>query len=101
MTDKKPSLYPSEHVCFICKTPFNVEQHHIFKASRRPISDREGATVFLCHEHHQGRMGVHSDSRFDAWLKRDCQRRWMEREHATADDFREVFYASYLDEEQS
>lgn len=47
---KKPSLYPIERVCFVCKTPFNVEQHHIFKSSRRPISDREGATVFMENE---------------------------------------------------
>ena len=96
---KKPSLYPAERVCFVCKTPFNIEQHHIFKSSRRPISDREGATVFLCHEHHQGRMGVHSDSDFDQWFRRDCQRRWEEREgiddpeHA---EFIRVFGANYL-----
>jgi hypothetical protein len=96
---KKPSLYPTERVCFICKTPLNVEQHHIFKASRRPISDREGATIFLCHEHHQGRTGVHNDSRFDAWLKRDCQRRWEAREGVDDPDhsgFIQLFGCSYL-----
>lgn len=97
---KKPSLYPdASRGCFICGLPY-VEQHHIYPSSRRPISDREGATVFLCHEHHQGRHGVHSGDRtLDLWLKRDCQRRWMKREHATVDDFRKVFYANYLEEE--
>ena len=95
-SQKKPSLYPDNHECFICRSPY-VELHHIYPSSRRPISDREGATVWLCHLHHQGPHGVHSgDRRFDRWLKADCQRRWMERENATADDFREVFYDNYL-----
>lgn len=96
---KKPSLYPSERVCFLCRTPLNVEQHHIFKASRRPISDREGATILLCHEHHQGHAGVHNNSDFDMWLRADCQRRWEQREgindpeHAA---FRQLFGVNYL-----
>ena len=77
---KKPMLYPDDHVCFICKRPY-VELHHIYPSSRRPISDREGATVFLCHEHHQGVFGVHGgDKSLDRWFKRDCQRRWEKRE---------------------
>lgn len=97
---RKPSLYPDrDYGCFICRSPW-VELHHVYPSSRRAISDREGATVFLCHEHHQGRHGVHSGDRtLDRWLKEDCQRRWMRREGATEDDFRKVFYASYLTDE--
>lgn len=94
---KKPPLYDME-CCLICGSPY-VQWHHVYPSDRRKISDREGCVAPLCREHHQGRTGVHQDRKLDLWLKADCQRRWMEREHATADDFRKVFYASYIDEE--
>ena len=97
---KKPSLYNTRSDgCWLCGNP-NVEEHHILPSSRRPISDREGLTIFLCHLHHQGPMGVHQDKGFDKWLRADAQRRWEEREGITDDpdhnEFRSVFYVSYL-----
>lgn len=84
----------------MCGNP-NVEEHHILPSSRRPISDSEGLTIFLCHEHHQGAMGVHKDKKLDKWLRADAQRRWEEREGITDDPehnrFRSVFYDSYLE----
>lgn len=78
-SSKKPSLYGDVRECFICKSPY-VECHHIYPSSRRPISDREGCTVWLCHEHHQGLMGVHNDHKLQEFFRADCQRRWEERE---------------------
>lgn len=100
---RKPSLYPERFDgCFLCGNP-NVEQHHIYPSSRRPISDREGCTVWLCHEHHQGRHGVHSGDRtLDRWLKADCQRRWEEREgigDPEHRDFIALMGRNYLEEE--
>ena len=94
MSAKKPPLYNMGE-CLVCHSPY-VQWHHVYPSDRRAISDREGCIAPLCREHHQGRTGVHSDRKFDLWLKADCQRRWMEREGATEDDFRDVFYASYL-----
>lgn len=100
----RPSLYPDDRTCFVCGSP-HVEQHHVYKGSRRPISDREGCTVWLCHAHHQNhRVGVHYDREFDDWLRADCQRRWEQREMDEAgigqDEARERFgsrfYESYL-----
>lgn len=97
---KKPSLYNSRSDgCWLCGNP-NVEEHHILPSSRRPISDREGLTIYLCHEHHQGIAGVHKDKSLDRWLRKDAQRRWEEREGVSDDNehnaFRNVFYESYL-----
>lgn len=78
-SSKKPSLYGDTRECFICKSPY-VECHHIYPSSRRPISDREGCTVWLCHEHHQGRRGVHNNHELQVFFRADCQRRWEERE---------------------
>ena len=98
---KKPSLY-NERIdgCWICGNP-NVEEHHIYQSSRRPISDREGCVVYLCHTHHQDpRFGVHHDANLMNFFKKDCQRRWEEREGVSGDSeheaFRGVFYESYL-----
>lgn len=95
MTKKQP-LYDMNR-CLVCGSPY-VQWHHVYPSDRRKISDREGCVAPLCREHHQGRTGVHSDRKFDLWLKADCQRRWMKREHATVDDFRSVFYASYIED---
>ena len=97
---KKPSLYNSrEDGCWLCGNP-NVEEHHILPSSRRPISDREGLTIYLCRNHHQGPMGVHQDKQLDKWLRADAQRRWEQREGLEGkeahDAFRKVFYVSYL-----
>lgn len=98
--DGKPSLYGSAaDGCWLCESTRQVEVHHIYPSSRRPISDREGCTIPLCHYHHQGLGGVHNDKEFDMWLRKDCQRRWEEREGLDEPDhetFRSVFYESYL-----
>lgn len=94
---RKPSLYNAERVCIVCGSPY-VEQHHIYGGNgRRAVSDREGCTVFLCHWHHQGAAGVHFYPPLDDWLKKDCQKRWMEREGASVQDFIKVFGCSYLE----
>lgn len=97
---KKPSLYGSRSDgCWLCGDTTSVEIHHIYSSSRRPISDDEGCTIPLCHEHHQGRSGVHSDSEFNEWLRKDCQRRWEKREgldEPNHETFIGVFYESFL-----
>lgn len=93
---KKPSLYGDERVCRICGNP-NVELHHVYGGvGRRIVSDREGCVVYLCHEHHQGRTGVHQNKAFREWLRADCQKRWEEREGKGHDDFIAMFGANYL-----
>lgn len=99
---RKPSLYSDERECWLCGRP--AECHHVYAGTgRRQISDREGCYIYLCREHHQGRTGVHHDIRFKNWLKRDCQRRWEEREGLHGEEaheaFRKVFGQSYAWEE--
>lgn len=91
----KPSLFGDERRCYVCSSPY-VEKHHIYPSARRQRSEDEGCTVYLCREHHQGMTGAHRDRAFDLELKRECQRRWEEREGKTHDDFRKLFFESYL-----
>lgn len=97
MDGKKPPLYDMSR-CIICDSPY-VEWHHVYPSDRRPISDREGCVVPLCHAHHQGRYGVHRERKLDLWVKRDCQRRWEQREGVDEPDhetFISVFGCNYL-----
>lgn len=94
---RKPSLYSDERVCWFCKTPFDVECHHVFGGvGRRQVSDREGCYLYLCHEHHQGNTGVHRSSELMDFLHSDCQERWMRSNDATEEDFVAMFGRSYL-----
>lgn len=94
---KKPDLFGDERVCFVCGSPY-VERHHVYGGvGRRPISEREGCCIYLCHEHHQGRTGAHQDKRFRDALRAECQRRWEEREGVTDHEaFIKVFGESFI-----
>ena len=64
------SILQSEKECFMCGTVLNLERHHvIFGTAGRKISDKLGLTVWLCHEHHQGRFGPHQDRETDLRLR--------------------------------
>lgn len=67
--------------CWICQNP-TTHQHHIYPGvGRRDISDREGAYVYLCPNHHNmSNFGVHFDKKLDTFFREDCQRRWERRE---------------------
>ena len=45
--------------CWVCKTTLNLEEHHCLYGINRKMSERFGLKVWLCNEHHTGRMGVH------------------------------------------
>ena len=90
------SLYSDERECWICQSPY-VERHHIYGGNgRRPIADREGCWVYLCHEHHQGLSGVHQDAHLMGYFRRDCERRWCAANGKTPDDFRVRFGVNYI-----
>lgn len=93
----RPTLFPGD-CCYVCGDP-RTELHHVFPSGRRKASDREGCTVRLCREHHQGRSGAHQDREFDMRLKAECQKRWEDREGVDEPDhesFRAIFGRNYL-----
>lgn len=93
------SLLGNYPECYVCHTSIGLHRHHVFEgAGRREISEREGCWVYLCGRHHNlSNRGVHFDKELDLRIKRECQRRWMERNEATEDDFRSTFHCgSYL-----
>lgn len=79
--------------CAICGKPYPLERHHIYAGTRRRISERHGACVMLCHEHHRQ---AHLSSWVSVYLKRKGQEALMQREGWTVENFIAEFGRSYL-----
>ena len=85
-----------ENSCYVCGATQSLERHHVFGGTRRRISEKYGACVMLCHEHHQGKYGAHGIGRLDYWLKAEAQEKIMEREGWDIPKFIQVFGKNYL-----
>ena len=92
-----PSIIQETKECFICKTKYGLQYHHVvFGAGKRQLSEREGLTVWLCREHHTGSNGVHLNHDLDLQLKQIVEKRWMEVNNKTEEDFIKIFGKNYL-----
>ncbi len=93
------SIIQTEKKCYVCETTYNLHLHHvIFGVANRKLSDKDGLTVYLCYEHHEGTSGVHGKNghELDLELKKLAQKRWMECYDKTEYDFRQRYGRSYL-----
>lgn len=87
--------------CWLCGrngTTDPLDRHHIFEASNRKKSEKYGLTVDLCHFrcHIFGPEAVHNNAENMQRLHEYGQRRAMEENGWTVDEFREVFGKNYL-----
>ncbi len=80
-----------------------LDKHHIFGGPNRKLSDRFGLTVYLCHHdcHIFGEDAVHRNAETAQRLHEYGQRKAMEEQGWTVDQFRMVFGKNYLDEEDT
>lgn len=86
-------------VCFICKRVTQTENHHIFGGGNRKKADREGLTVYLCHDcHNEPPNGVHFNRERNVRLRQIGQRAWMDHYGKTAQDFIREYGRNYLTE---
>lgn len=68
------SILQQKKECFVCHTTRDLEMHHVLPGTwRRKLSEEYGLKVWLCHEHHTGRTGVHADPNFMLELKQYAQ----------------------------
>lgn len=87
--------------CFLCgrtETSYNrLEVHHIFGAANRPLSDKYGLTVTLCHAcHNEPPDGAHYNADVMANLHRYGQLKAMKEQGWTVEQFIEIFGKNYL-----
>ena len=92
------SIIQSTDCCYFCGTSQNLHTHHIFGASNRNTSDKQGFTVRLCGYHHNlGGNGkcVHQCREMELELKRACQRKYEESH--SREQFLALIGKNYLD----
>lgn len=90
------SLLSKNKCCFICGTTNNLHFHHIYQNANKKNSEKIGAWVWLCAEHHVlGKNAVHKNYQQSLKLKQLAQREY-EKEHSR-EEFMSIIKRNYLD----
>ena len=91
--------------CFLCgrngsKDP--LDRHHIFPGAYRDKSEKYGLVVWLCHSecHCFGRNAVHHNADAMRYVRQYGQRKAMEEQGWTTEEFVQMFGKNYLEDEQ-
>ena len=89
--------------CWLCGrngTADPLDRHHIFGVALRKKSERYGLVVDLCHDrcHIFGPLAVHNDAETMRALHEYGQRKAMEENGWTVEDFRREFHKNYLED---
>lgn len=83
--------------CYICGSRVWLEEHHVFGAANRKLSEKYGLKVWLCHDcHNEPPVGVHHNANLNNHLKAETQKKAMEYYGWTIDKFRNIFGKNYL-----
>ena len=91
-----PSIIQSEKRCYATGVEYNLDRHHVFKASRRNKSEQYGLWVWLEHTAH---MKLHDHCKPYETLENDLKaiaQQAFEDNGGTREEFRAIFGASYL-----
>lgn len=92
---KKLSFIGDTDRCFICKTNYNLEKHHIMNGPYKKASEKHGLLIKVCPNcHTQAPGSIHRDSVFRKELKKMGQR-IFEQKH-TREEFVKEFGQNYL-----
>lgn len=94
-----------EHECWLCgrngcRDP--LDKHHIFGGALRKKSEKYGLVVYLCHSecHLDGKRAAHRNPETMQALREYGQKKAMEENGWSVEDFRMEFGRNYLDDEQ-
>ena len=90
------SIIQNKKECFVCKTIYNLHNHHIFYGTaNRRLSEKYGLKVWLCGNHHNlSNEGVHFNRKLDLYIKKIGQAAF-EKTH-TREEFMKIFGKNYL-----
>ena len=93
------SILQSEKKCFITGSTTGLQRHHIYGASNRNISDKNGFWVWLRHDYHiadSPNKTPHNCRMTDLCLKEMCQREY-EKAHSR-EEFIALIGRNYLED---
>lgn len=87
--------------CFLCRrngVGDRLERHHIFGGANRDLSEKYGLVVWLCGErcHRNGEYSVHQNGEVMRYVRKYGQKKAMEENNWSVEDFRKIFGYSYL-----
>lgn len=83
------SILQEERHCYLCYTTRNLQCHHVFNSvAMRPKSETYGAKIWLCKKCHDY---IHADANARKALKAEAQKRLMEYNNWSLDDWFEIF----------
>jgi hypothetical protein len=89
------SIIQKVKACYFCGRITELERHHVFGGvANRPISEKYGLWVYLCHRCHTGKAGAQYDKEKNLTLKREAQR-CFEKDH-TRDEWMTLIRKNYL-----
>lgn len=85
-------------ICYVCGKKRNLHLHHIMFGKNRSKADKDGLTVWLCYDHHEGTFGVHGKCghSLDMMLKKTAEIRWLKYYGKTTDDFIKEYGRNYI-----
>lgn len=87
--------------CFLCGANGSsdpLEKHHIFGGGLRNKSEKYGLTVYLCGNkcHRNGKYAAHRNGDTALALHQYGQRKYMQNQNATIEDFIKEFGKNYI-----
>lgn len=86
------SIIQSNKECFLCGRGNWLDKHHVLHGYNRDKADKDGLTVWLCHECH---MNLHQRGWHDMELKALAEKTWCEHYGKTTEDFIDRYGKSY------
>lgn len=81
--------------CYLCGSVIGLECHHVFGGvANRPISEKYGLKVWLCHSCHTGPHGAQYDKTANLLLKQQAQKAF-EKDHSR-EEWMQLIRKNYL-----
>lgn len=89
------SIMQNGERCYLCGRVTELERHHVLGGvANRPLSEKYGLWVYLCHDCHTGKDGAQYDRKKGDALKRLAQIAFEARH--SHDEWMQVFKKNYL-----
>lgn len=89
------SILQIEKKCALCETTRNLEKHHVMHGTaNRRLADQYGLWIWLCPEHHRGKMSPHHNAAIDQAFKMAGQKAFEE--IYSHEEWMRVFVRNYL-----
>ncbi len=95
MAKPSKSIMQNGERCYLCGRVTGLERHHVLGGvANRPLSEKYGLWVYLCHDCHTGKDGAQYDRKKGDALKRLAQIAFEARH--SHDEWMQVFKKNYL-----